>query len=256
MPLQSLPERRIKQGGFWLGLACVVFALGLSNCSGGKSQSRSQDPIGLFTALPLLWQDGGDLGAELRPGSKPHWAAQVMDEHGGIVPLDTLSGVGGGKLAGLHWLVIAQPRILSPADNVALDDWVRGGGHLLLIIDPAYTEESAFPIGDPRRPPDQAMLSPILARWGLELKFDADQPLAAGTADVMGIEVPTILPGYFAAPARGNCRTWSRGLAVACAIGKGRVLALADAALLERDDPDGVGKHAFSALLDSAFLVR
>ena len=152
--------------------------------------------------------------------------------------------------------MIAQPRVLSPAENVALDNWVRGGGRLLLVIDPAYTEESAFPLGDPRRPPAQAMLSPILARWGLELQFDAGQPLELKVQDVMGLNVPTVLPGRFATRGQGNCRLWGDGLAVTCAIGKGRIFALADAALLERDDPGSAGAHAFSALLDSAFAAR
>ena len=181
----------------------------------------------------------------------------MLDRHGGVVPLDTLGADGGaGSLGRLHRLVIAQPRILSPAENLALDNWVRGGGHLLLIVDPALTEESAYPIGDPRRPPAQAMLSPILARWGLELQFDAGQPLEPKVQDVMGIDVPTVLPGRFVTRGQGNCRLWGDGLAVTCAIGKGRLFALADAALLERDDPGGAGAQAFSGLLDSAFAAR
>jgi hypothetical protein len=100
------------------------------------------------------------------------------------------------------------------------------------------------------------MLSPILTRWGLEMQFDADQPLEPKLQDVMGVKVPTLLTGRFATRGQDNCRLWGNGLAVTCAIGKGRVFALADAALLERDDPDGAGKNAFSALLDSAFAAR
>ena len=153
-------------------------------------------------------------------------------------------------------LVIAQPRVLSPAENVALDGWVRRGGHLLLLADPAWTEESPYPLGDPRRPQAAAMLSPILARWGLELMFDAAQPLELRERDVMGVSVPTVLAGTFATRGQGNCRLWGDGLAVTCAIGQGRVLALADAAVLERDDPDGHRAQAFRALLESAFLVN
>jgi hypothetical protein len=240
-----------------LVLLGLVLALGAIGWAVYSKEQKPQEPIGLFTALPLLWQDGGELGAELRPDAKPHWAKAVFDDHGGAVPLDTLDGAGSTRaLAGLHRLVIAQPRVLSPGENVALDNWVRGGGHLLLIIDPAYTEESAFPIGDPRRPPAQAMLSPILMRWGLELQFDADQPLAPKVSDVMGVKLPTVLPGRFATRGQDNCRLWGDGLAVTCAIGKGRIFALADAALLERDDPGGAGERALSALLDSAFAAR
>ena len=216
-----------------------------------------REPIGLFTALPLIWQDGGALGDELRTDRSVHWAKAVLDQHGSAVPLDTLDGAGGLRPLGkLTRLVIAQPRVLSPAENVALDNWVRAGGRLLLIVDPAYTEESVYPLGDPRRPPAAAMLSPILTHWGLELQFDENQPLAVRTRTVMGVSLPTLLAGRFATRGQGNCKLWDDGLAVTCAIGKGRVLAVADAALLERDDPAGAGAKAFSALLDSAFLVR
>jgi len=237
-----------------IGPALALCAIGWTISS---REQKPKEPIGLFTALPLLWQDGGDLGAELHPDIKPHWAKRVLDEHGGAVPLDTLDAASGPRsLAGLHRLVIAQPRMLTPAENVALDNWVRGGGHLLLIIDPAYTEESPFPLGDPRRPPAQAMLSPILTRWGLELLFDPAQPLELRLQDVMGVPVPTVLAGTFATRGQSNCRLWGDGIAVTCAIGKGRILAVADAALLERDDPDGMGVKAFSALLGSAFIAN
>ena len=217
---------------------------------------RAQQPLGLFTALPI-WLGRTALHDELQPGAQPHWAKAELQRYGAVVPLDTLDAAAGrDPLRGLTRLVIAQPRPLSPAENVALDNWVRGGGHLLLIIDPVFTEESPFPIGDPRRPPAQAMLSPILARWGLELQFDAAQPLEPRMQDVMGVQVPTILAGTFATRGQGNCRLWGKGLAVTCAIGKGRILALADAALLERDDPDGSGLKALSALLDSAFAAN
>ena len=56
-----------------------------------------------------------------------------------LQPLDTLSPVPAlspdapdtDPLAGLERLAVIQPRGLSPADNVALDQWVRGGGRLL-----------------------------------------------------------------------------------------------------------------------------
>jgi hypothetical protein len=49
---------------------------------------------------------------------------------------------------------------------------------------------------------------------------------------------------------------WGEGLAVTCAIGKGRVVALADAAVLESTDPSGTRPAALRALLDTAFAVR
>lgn len=231
--------------------------LGLIGWFSLQRQQAPIQPIGLFTSLPLLWSDQTDLGSEVRGDQPPHWAKAVLARHGQIVPLDTLTLAPGPRsLTGIAQLVIAQPRVLSPAENVALDTWVRGGGHLLLFSDPAYTEESPYPVGDPRRPQAAAMLSPILARWGLDLQFDAGQPLEHRDRDVMGVTVPTILAGTFATRGQANCRLWGEGLAVTCAIGKGRVVALADAALLERSDPAGAGAQAFGLLLDGAFLAR
>ena len=49
---------------------------------------------------------------------------------------------------------------------------------------------------------------------------------------------------------------WGEGLAVTCAVGQGRVVALADAAVLERSDADGNRATALSGLLDLAFAAR
>lgn len=238
-------------------MLALVLSLG---AIGWFSLHKPQAPstrIGLFTSLPLLWSDTPELAGELSSDTAPNWVKAVLAEHGQIVALDTLASAAGPRsLAGLKRLVIAQPRALSPPENVTLDEWVRGGGQLLLLIDPAYTEESPFALGDPRRPQATAMLSPILARWGLELKFDAGQSIEENGRDIMGFSVPTVLPGTFATRGQANCRLWGDGLAVTCAIGKGRVLAVADAAVLENGDRSGARARAFGLLLDSAFLAH
>jgi len=218
---------------------------------------RSQARIGLFTTLPILWNEAPDVASLLNDSDEQHWARAILVGHGALIPLDTLSAPGGnGPLDQLDWLVLAQPRPLGPQENVALDDWVRGGGRLLLFADPALTEQSAFPIGDPRRPQAVVLLSPILKRWGLELRFDEAQPFGDRPGMVMGESVPVNLPGHFIAQGHPKCRLLGGGLAADCSIGKGRVVALADAAVLERDDLDGARGRAFAGLLDAAFAPR
>ena len=212
--------------------------------------------MALFTSLPLLWTGSGDLGSELQSDTPSHWAKAVLAQHGKIVPLDSLTGDGRNPLTGITRLVIAQPRPFSPQENVALDNWIRGGGQLLLLADPAYTEDSPLAVGDLRRPQATVMLSPILKRWGLELQFDDAQTLGETTREVMGLAVPVNLPGRFETRGQAGCKLWGDGLAVTCSIGRGRVIALADAALLERDDPSGSRPRVFGALLDSAFIGR
>ncbi|MEQ1541974.1 MAG: ABC transporter [Novosphingobium sp.] len=222
----------------------------------GRAAGR-EAPVGLFSTLPILWNEADDVAGLLKPEDAPHWARSVLAQRGAISALDTLAGPGGrGPLDRLDRLVIAQPRPLSPDENVALDAWVRAGGRLLLLADPALTADSAFAVGDPRRPQAVVLLSPILSRWGLDLHFDDAQPFGERMGEVMGMPVPVNLPGRFATRGQDNCKLWGEGLAASCAIGKGRVIAVADAAVLDRDDPAGRRAKALNGLLDAAFVGR
>ncbi len=171
----------------------------------------------------------------------------ALEQRGRVVPLDSLANLKAALPAdGL--LVLAQPRPLSPDENVALDAWVRAGGRLLLLADPMLTAESAYPLGDPRRPEAIAMLSPILRHWGLEPEFDADQAAGVRTPAPFAIPVPVDLPGSFRLVSKDMCRLEADGLAAECRIGKGHVIILADAAVLDGDDAGR--RAAFSSMLD------
>ena len=185
----------------------------------------------------------------------PHWALAALKRHGALQPLDSLARANGrAAMARGALLVMAQPRPLSPQENVALDAWVRGGGHVLLFADPMLTAESLFSLGDKRRPQDVVLLSPILTRWGLELQFDEDQPAGEHVADWDGARLPVNLPGRFALlDQSGKCRLLAGGLGARCAIGMGSVLALADAALLENAAPDAATDRA--ALFDQLLIA-
>lgn len=195
--------------------------------------------IGLFTSLPILWRESGGLADLLEPGGEPHWALAVLERYGRLRPLDTLAPSGGRlPLDGHAVLVLAQPRPLSPRENVALDRWVREGGRVLLFADPMLTGPSAYPLGDPRRPQDVVLISPILKRWGLELRFDETQRAGEHMAHARGESLPVNLPGSFAlTPGARRCVLEAEGLLARCRIGAGRVVALADAALLEEAPP-------------------
>ena len=60
----------------------------------------------------------------------------------------------------------------------------------------------------------------------------------------MGQDVPVNLAGRFTVLKGARCQVIGGGLAAQCRIGKGRVLAFADAALFERDVPDGTAARA------------
>ena len=249
-------------------IAAAAFALGAAGACGTGPTERpvAREPIALFTTLPLLWSEAPDMAAMLKADAPPHWARAVMAERGALTPLDTLAGAqglaGAPGLTRATRLVMAQPRPLSPEENLALDRWVRAGGRLLLLADPALTEDSAFAIGDQRRPHDIVMLSPILARWGLRLAFDDAQALGEHDASAFGAQIPVNLPGAFvAAPAIGGgeaarCRIEASGLTARCRVGRGTVTALADAAVLERgedSEPRTSRSEALRALLAAGF---
>ena len=212
-------------------------------------------PLLLFTSLPIYWAEAPDLGALLATKRK-HWARAAIEERRGLRPLDMLEadalGVGG------HLLMV-QPRPLSPQENVALDAWVGEGGRLLLFADPALTEDSAFAIGDRRRPQDVVLLSPILARWGLGLEFDEDQPLGErGVRVTDAASLPVNLPGRFVERDGGRADASCKvdDVIADCRIGSGRVLAIADAALFEAGTGEPVSatrRRTLEALLARAF---
>lgn len=226
-------------------------AWALAGCGSQAPIHKERGTFGLSTSLPLVWSESGDIRGQLAQPKAAHWALAAMARRGQVVPLDTLSGPRGlARLEGAS-LVMAQPHPLTPEENVALDAWVRAGGRLLLFADPMLTAHSDYALGDPRRPEAIAMLSPILRHWGLELQFDDTQPAGERVVQVFGTALPVDLPGRF--EVRGAaCGREAEGLVVECAVGRGRVIAVADAAVFDGEDAGRTA--ALEALLDR--LVR
>ena len=225
----------------------LAAALTLTACAqagtSGEGQARSR-PLGLFTSLPIFWAETADLRDLLRSDAPPHWVLAALRRQGEVRPLDSLMAEGTAPvLAGIGTLVMAQPRALAPEENVALDAWVRGGGRLLLFADPMLTEESAYSLGDKRRPQDIVLLLPILAHWQLRLEFDEDQPAGERQVGIAGIALPVNLPGrLLVTPGSRRCTLLGKGIIAQCRLGKGQALIVADAALLERQrDPQASG---------------
>lgn len=214
----------------------------------GRGQQGPAEPVGLVTSLPILWSEADDVAGLLRPGANQHWARAALSRSGPIVPLDTIEALD----TRLARLVVAQPRPLTPAENVVLDEWVRGGGQLLLLADPLLTAPTVHPLGDPRRPQDIAMLSPILGRWGLTLNYDERQPEGLRMVPITGPAIPVNQRGAWRANGPG-CKLAGDGLLAICRIGKGRVVALADAEVLADEDPAGIRQLAFDHLLQLSF---
>jgi len=209
---------------------------------------RARPALGLFSSLPLYWGEAGQLSDLLGPEAPLSWARQAIERSYRLKPLDLLDEQ---RIAETERLLIAQPRILGPSENLALDQWVRRGGRLLLFADALFTGESRFGVGDPRRPQDVALLSPILARWGLELRFDESQPAGERAVELApDIALPVDLAGQFGllSSQEGDmCLVSADGLVAQCAIGAGQAVLVADAALLE-DRPPATAERPAAAL--------
>jgi hypothetical protein len=261
MPRQGNKPRRA-------GLAALLLA-GLAGCDAVPANPSAPSPdavpaerLGLMTSLPLYWPLGTRIDALAGGTAAVPWQRAALEQVYAIEPLDTLSPIPGltpdapetDPLAGLDRLAVVQPRGLSPADNVALDDWVRGGGRLLLALDPALTGDYDLPLGDPRRPVDAAPIPPVVARWGLAVAFDEGQAGTARAQMLAGEALPLALAGVVrvADPAAADCTIAAGGAAARCAVGKGRVTLIADAAIFEHPELAGEGGAGLGALVAAA----
>ncbi len=213
----------------------VLVVIGAALVWGGSRPAGPKPALGLMTSLPIYWPESLSVNEALDQAAEQHWIRTELEKTYRLEPLDTLDAA---QLRPLKALLLAQPRPLSPQENVDLDTWVRDGGHLLLFADPFLTEESRFPLGDKRRPQDVALLSPILTRWGLELTFDDRQADGEQAIPFAGTALPVRLGGNWRVIAPGapaSCNVEASGVIARCTVGKGRVLAVADAAVLERN---------------------
>jgi hypothetical protein len=201
-----------------------------------------------MTSLPLYWPLGTDIAALASGNSEVPWQRHVLEREYELVPLDTLSPIAGltedspetDPLAGLDRLAVVQPRGLSPADNVALDDWVRAGGQLLLVLDPMLSAEYPLPLGDPRMPTIAALIPPVVERWGLQVTYGEEHSHDVEALAYLGDDgerrivlrsmAGQVLPASGAAP---DCRFLAERMIARCEVGKGRVTLVADAASFE-----------------------
>lgn len=215
------------------------------------AQEAERPQLALMGTIPIYWGEADGFDAVVRGDSEPHWARALIEEAAEPVPIDYLSAE---ALAPYHFLLMAQPRGLAPEENVALDAWVRGGGKLLLFADPMMTGESRFGIGDRRRPQDVALLSPILAHWGLELQFDPAQEEGLVAVDHFGDRLPVNLRGTLEPLAgREDCAIPGDGLLAHCSLGTGQALIVADAAMLDIAGPYEGARGALASLLGHIF---
>jgi hypothetical protein len=188
----------------------------------------------LLTSLPLLFNEDFSLSN----GGSP--ALKRLETRYKILPI---SVAGPDELAKGRLLLMAHPLAQPAEDLVALDDWVRGGGRVLLLADPMLEWPSKRPLGDPLRPPPMFADTGLLAHWGLRL----DGPDERGPADrkLGGFDVLTMSPGVLA----GSCSISADRLVARCRIGKGESTVVADADFLDVDQLGSRARDNLNALV-------
>ena len=228
------------------GALLAGFAVPVLAQDAAEDMADPRPALALMGTVPIYWGEADGLTDLLAGAGAGHWARPVLERRFTIEPVSYLSAE---ALAGHRLLLLAQPRALSAQENVALDAWVRGGGRLLLFADPLMTGESRFNIGDRRRPQDVALLSPILAHWGLDLRFDEGQADSLRAVDLLGAALPVKLAGTFAPMAQdAPCRLLAEDVVAHCTFGAGEALIVADAAMLDIEGPWPGAEGALGAL--------
>ncbi len=235
-------------------LLCAGIALLTAACNSvsGPLPNEARHPLGLMTSLPIYWPETGAFGDLVREDQEKGWVRTSLERSYTLNPLDVLDQQ---TLDSFDLLVLAQPRALSPEENVALDAWVRDGGRLLLFADPMLTAHTLYPIGDRRRPQDVALLSPILAHWGLDLTFAPDQPHGEHAVAGDGLVLPVDVAGHWNPLPGSPCKLSLEDIIATCALGRGRAVIVADAAVLEdgEEGADPARRAALAELLNRAF---
>ena len=188
----------------------------------------------LLTTLPLVFPEQFTLQGG---GSK---ALTALETRYKVVPIGTTDAksLSEGKL-----LLLAHP-LAQPAEAlVALDNWVRAGGRVMLLADPMLEWPSERPLGDKLRPPPSFTDTGLLERWGLRLTApDVSGPVQR---ELSGQTILAASPGTLS----GSCKIDRSGFLARCQVGQGRVAVIADADFLNVEKLDGPTDDNLDALL-------
>jgi hypothetical protein len=195
----------------------------------------------LLTSLPLVFGEEFSLEGAGSP------ALKSLETRYKVVPISVTDPK---DLAKGRLLLMAHPLAQPAEDLVALDQWVRAGGGVLLLADPRLEWPSKRPLGDLLRPPPMFMDTGLLAHWGLRL--DATDRPGTRPGKLGGYDVTTVSPGSLS----GGCEIGDGGLVAHCRIGKGRATVVADADLLDVERLAGADHNLDAILSELSALER
>lgn len=250
----------LARGPLWpllilIGLVALLPAMGDLLAS---KPEHDRAPVLVLSGPPLF---GADVPAALGTpqnaldpatsgvtASAPFWAA--LSARMTLRPVDALDE---RTLAGARALLLIQPRLLQPGELVALDGWVRQGGHAVILADPLLAWPDARPLGNLRRPPLTSLLDPLLGHWGLTLepaRMDGSGVMEERRFLASGHLLNLVGASHFRLHAGkdARCALGEGGLIADCRPGKGRAILIADADFIEDRlwtiDPDRPERRA------------
>ena len=225
-------------------LLVLVAALAWTRGKDGGLGPRSERPaLLLLTSLPVMF--GSDLTLEAT-------GSPLLDALETRYRVEAIATTSTAELQRGRLLLMAQPLAQPPENLVALDQWVRDGGRLLLLADPLLEWKDSRPIGDSTRPPLMFADTGLLGHWGLSL----DAPERRGERKSRLGSEPAVMvsPGRL----RGGCGLSDDGVVARCGIGKGEAIIVADADFLDwtRSGGDSGNRRALLAALESLESTR
>ncbi|WP_265570008.1 hypothetical protein [Sphingomicrobium nitratireducens] len=219
-------NRSLLLGGLagFLAVGGIAVAVGTSwhapDTAAGELAPRDPTDLLLLSSLPLLFGTGFDLDAQRAP-----LVDALEDGH----EIEAIAVADAASLEGHDLLLMAHP-LAQPADAlVDLDEWVRAGGHVLLLADPGLAWDTGLPLGHPQAPPPFFADTGLLGHWGLTL----DGPLDAGEAGA-ATALGATAPGRLSSDSPG-CTLHDDGFVARCRVGEGAVTVIADADLAASD---------------------
>jgi hypothetical protein len=217
-----IPKRRRRLAAAVAGALLIVLAVVAGLFVERQETALPPRPAGerpqllLLTSLPLLFPE------QLELESKPAPVLSALRSRYMIAPISVADRA---SLDRHRLLLMAQPQAQPAEVLVELDGWVRDGGRVLLLADPALEWPSRRPLGSILRPPLAFPDTGLLGHWGLRL--DAPDSLGPKTIQVGGSKIRTASPGILV-PTGSNCSIES-GFVARCRVGGGEATVIADA---------------------------
>ena len=228
-------------------ISALFAGLVLAACGQGGSQPE-KPPLNIMSGLPLFLGEAG-----------PHALLSGTDQRAGIIRLlersrdpRPLDGLDTNVLGAAPTLMLVQPRLLPGEDLVALDQWVRAGGRLLVFADPLLVWPSTLPLGDARRAPGVTLLDPLFLHWGLSLE-PAGHGHEPRPVSIAGHKVRVNGEGRWRSDGT-HCALEAGGVMASCRIGRGRAIFIADADLLDHRNWTPLGDQTGELVL--ALIAR